>query len=53
MRPADLLTSCGCSSPLPGGRTVELHIMHKYPADFYGCNMRALVHGFIRWLLFV
>ena len=27
--------------------------MYKYPADFYGCNMRALVFGFIRCLFTV
>eukprot|EP00898_Chlorokybus_atmophyticus_P003218 jgi/Chlat1/3898/Chrsp26S08863 len=30
------------------GITVELHIMHKYPSDFYGKELRAVVLGFVR-----
>lgn len=28
--------------------SVELHIMHPYTEDFYGCQMRAVVLGFLR-----
>ncbi|KAG6331033.1 hypothetical protein ID866_8054 [Astraeus odoratus] len=28
--------------------TAEIHIMHDFPGDFYGCNMKAQVLGYIR-----
>ncbi|KIJ70491.1 hypothetical protein HYDPIDRAFT_184777 [Hydnomerulius pinastri MD-312] len=28
--------------------TAEIHIMHEFGADFYGCDMKALVLGYIR-----
>ncbi|PFH50539.1 hypothetical protein AMATHDRAFT_75528 [Amanita thiersii Skay4041] len=28
--------------------TAEVHIMHEFQEDFYGCEMRALVLGYIR-----
>ena len=32
-------------------RTVELHVMHDYPADFYGQRLKAILLGFIRYKL--
>jgi riboflavin kinase len=29
-------------------RSAEVHILHKFPADFYGAHMRLLLLGFIR-----
>ncbi|MCJ1312701.1 riboflavin kinase [Agyrium rufum] len=29
-------------------RSVEVHIMHKFPKDFYGAHMNLLILGFIR-----
>jgi len=29
-------------------RSVEVHIMHTFPRDFYGVNMKLLVLGYIR-----
>ncbi|WFD35142.1 riboflavin kinase [Malassezia cuniculi] len=29
-------------------KTIEIHIMHAYSADFYGSQMRAIVLGYIR-----
>ena len=29
-------------------RTVELHVMHVYPTDFYGQQLKAVLLGFIR-----
>ncbi|KAF9222034.1 riboflavin kinase [Gyrodon lividus] len=28
--------------------TAEIHIMHEFNSDFYGCDMKALVLGYIR-----
>ncbi|PVH78419.1 riboflavin kinase [Cadophora sp. DSE1049] len=29
-------------------RSAEVHVMHKFEADFYGCEMRLVLLGFIR-----
>lgn len=29
-------------------RSVEVHIMHGFEADFYGCHMNLIILGFIR-----
>lgn len=29
-------------------RSVEVHIMHNFPADFYGAHMNLVILGFIR-----
>mmetsp|Transcript_44607 Transcript_44607/g.111914 ORF Transcript_44607/g.111914 Transcript_44607/m.111914 type:complete len:457 (-) Transcript_44607:313-1683(-) len=31
-----------------GGRTVEVHVLHAYGADFYGERMKALAMGYLR-----
>jgi len=28
--------------------TAEIHVMHEFNSDFYGCDMKALVLGYIR-----
>jgi riboflavin kinase len=36
------------SAAQPAETTVEVHLLHSYPSDFYGARLRVLVLGFIR-----
>ncbi|KAL3956423.1 hypothetical protein ACCO45_009269 [Purpureocillium lilacinum] len=34
--------------PSPSSPCAEVHVLHRFAADFYGCHMRLLILGFVR-----